>query len=500
MKVEDSSSVLNKLNTSELSLNTSRGRLRRDSHGKANGKSSSSEENSPIVQRKARSNITEKKSVTKIETSKPFGSTKSTPNDLKKRSDSFVLDVSSIMTELQMAGSSSHTEDDEDEDMEVAIPTKRRGEMNGTQTPPTATSKLDPPPLAKSKIRKLQTETVRKTTLMDVGRTAKDTDIDKPEKPPPSPSRKVGSRLSTSDLPKALQESRFSADKPPPSPSRSVTRRVKDETTPSRSKLEEDVSKSANLSGRKTYAGGENRVNTTTRGVANSSSEDRWRSTADDGVKTTRSTANGGSADANAGEEEVQPRTRANALAGKRQESVRRDTDEMKNSDQFDEKGLSEVGHRARLGSKDVKGSKDATKRSGSFSLRRQMSGDRALGMFYHHKRQSQLVEHDSSEDLDKKSEFSPERLGSLPSPQSPVASRTYHAPTTTPTRGVRDSEDLNAQGAAPSPSPLCRNSDTSESFRTKRTDPPVTSGATGIPLSPRIVVSNNVEEVSLTG
>ena len=198
----------------------------------------------------------------------------------------------------------------------------------------------------------------------------------------------------------------------------------------------------------------------------------------------------------NSSEDKKGIRRRANALEGKRQATtdtsptIEVPTEEQlkRLSDKFDDQSFPEFGHRARTGStKDVK-------RSGSFNMRRQMSGDKALGIFYHNRR-SQMLEQESGDEGERKSlsETFLERSGSYSSPHSPISARASNL------KGVRDSGEVNTPM-----SPLLSSNSSSdmltESLRNMRKNERAeraelsTAADRGPPLSPSIVVNNDAE------
>lgn len=197
----------------------------------------------------------------------------------------------------------------------------------------------------------------------------------------------------------------------------------------------------------------------------------------------------------NGGEDREVIRKRANALGGKRQASTdtsqtlddNRTLKEERLRKQFDDQHFPELGHR--------RSSKDA-KRSGSFNMRRQMSGDKALGIFYHNRR-SQMLDQESGDEGDKKSssETFLERSGSYSSPHSPISIRASMSPNL---RGVRDSGELNMP-MSPLLSSSCNSDILAEGLRnmrkTERAERAESSTVDRVPpLSPSIVVNNDAD------
>jgi hypothetical protein len=369
-----------------------------------------------------------------------------------------------------------------------------KGRANGVEG-----SKLDPPPPPRT--RKLQTETITKTTLLNpVSRRTRDSASSKEDSVSPfsSPSRTPSSRSYSSreedtsppKSGKGLDYNDISKEKPPPGPS--PARKIRKEGVfnngddagtldggKSRNKTDdEDLLSYQNLKNRK-----EVKTRGQTDETVNDTSEGSTRSRTD--------VAGGVERSENSIEDRI--RQRANALTGaKRHEnSAGTGVDDKakeatrKGSDKLDD---DDPSHRPKSGSS----SKDV-KRSGSFNLRRQMSGDKALGIFYHNRR-SQMADHDNSDESDKSSL---ERSGSFSNPQSPVAARAAKA--------VRDSGDFN-QGAGNIPmSPLLSSSSSSDFLgelprytrKAEKTETAGSSAGAAIPLSPRITVSEEDHEVS---
>ena len=235
-----------------------------------------------------------------------------------------------------------------------------------------------------------------------------------------------------------------------------------------------------------------NRKDVKTKGEIDVSLNDTSRGSGDSGVSSSRRSDVAGEAlkgrdgSMNGTEDEDRIRRRANALSGtKRHDSVVNRVDDKpkgtarKTSDNFDEDTVLDLNHRT---SKDVK-------RSGSFNQRRQMSGDKALGIFYHNRR-SQMLDHENAEEGERSSL---ERSGSLSNPQSPVASRAA-------TRGLRDA----GEGGASMPMSPLLSSSSSSSFlgdgmrsvrkteQAERSESAVSLSSTAsgsTPLSPRITV-----------
>lgn len=406
----------------------------------------------------------------------------------KKKTDSFVLDVNSLMTEIL---ASSGSEEEEEDNVSLTKPANissllRDGKkmMNGAKSPEPA--KTTP----QGKTRKLETVTSSTSVLVvekDAGAPERPSHSTSPRstgsKPPPTSERNdLASSRRDSETP-AVQEI-FSKNKPPPSPSRRGFGRREFGKTAA---VEEPL---------------------TDEGISTRSKER-------EGVKPGSSTMNGlirdeGKSVESKTEDSYKLRSRANALAGKRQSSIdvggatagkMEDESQKRNSDQFDENSLNEptAGYRSRTGS-----SKDV-KRSGSFNLRRQMSGDKALGIFYHNRR-SQMME---GGDDQAASDCSLERSGSHSSPQSPQTGRASRGAAAS-RGGIRDSGDQGAVGNKPV-SPLLNssaNSDTlGEGLRNfnARGNERAESGGKGaygggeVPTSPRILVNNmeNGTEVS---
>ncbi len=484
VKVQDSSQIINGLNTNDLTLNTSRSRLRRDSNHKYNGRSSSSEENSPITRRRNINNSPAKlKGTTNTESpvikQADVSPKKRIPKDVrKKKGESFVLDVGSIMDEL-LESSGSHTEDE-------TVPVKEKSKESTSKESRTnrvangvGTPKLDPPPPSKGKGKKFETETITKTSISLVddyrlsGRRSKDAPPSA-EKHSPSPTRKIAakpsdapklSELSSPTKPSGIHEADKSAIHSAPN-SVALDRRRQSEAATSYLAGRKSASHDAKKEEQNRTEDGKSRTG---------SSQERINRLEEDGSGryTTRNRANA---------LDAKRKTSTEKLAGGKGHGL-----ERKDSDQFDEDGLADVNHRTRAGS--------SVKRSGSFNLRRQMSGDQALGMFYHN-RHSQLL--DGHEAGDEGERTSVERSGSHSSPQSPVAARAAM-------NRVRDSGDFNTPSMPMSP--LLSSSTNSDLMseglknirRTERADretADVGSKSPGSlhapPLSPRIVLSNN--------
>ncbi len=486
--------MVNGLNTDDLALNTSRSRRRKDSQGRFNGRSSSSEENSPIAQRRNKSGNSSQTPPSRggghhgndppaRNNVEVVATRKNVSREVrKKRGDSFVLDIGSIMSELQESGS-SHT--DEEDESSVGDTDSLRRRANGVQSPVTA--KLDPPPPPKDKTRKLQTEVKTKTILINTPTTARFVDTapsSSVEKAYPSRSARSTATednnlksdlrdLSSSNSNSRLDhETEFSKGKPPVGPIGN---------SPARNHRREGV----------TYkiddAGSEDRVKTRSKTEDVLNIKNRTVDTSEDGVQSPGRTAREIVVKPHDDDDRI--RRRANALEGKRQNSIDKQLDEKlressskRDSDQFDDNfSPSDLGHRARAGS-----SKDV-KRSGSFNKRRQMSGDKALEIFYHNRR-SQMLDHDEETGL--------ERSGSHSSPQSPVSARASKSPL----RSVRDSGEFSQAAGLPM-SPLLSSSSSSDvlgeglgnmrrSERAERAESAASGG--GMPLSPRIVVNSN--------
>ena len=544
VKVQDSSTVINGLNTNDLSLNSSRSRLRRDSgQSKSNGRSSSSEENSPITQRRNINNSPARRSGTSKAESpaiKPaeIAPKKTAPRDVrKKKGESFVLDVNSIMDEL-LASSESHTEDDDEPEVsratqkakETPKPSSSRsvrsnGIVNGVEK--AESPKLEPPPPAKSKPRKLEMETITKTSvsLVDDKRLSSRKEKETPqpaEKPLRSPSRKLAAK--PSDAPrfsagenKEISSSRDSSSRESSlkelreSSSRESSLRESSSRGLRESSLRESSLRESSLresSSRESSVMQRNEANRSSDSTSTPSlAERRRKSEAATSYLAARKAASHDTKREEPIKEESKARTnqshnddggfatrsRANALDAKRKTSVEKPPErkgmgfERKDSDQFDEDGLSDVTQRTRAGSN--------VKRSGSFNLHRQMSGDKALGMFYHNRRSQMMDGHETGDEGDR---LSLERSGSFSSPQSPVAARAAVS-------RLRDSGDFNTSSGNMPMSPLLSSSADADTMseglrgvrRTERAEraEAAASGASSAgsgapPLSPRIVVN----------
>lgn len=496
MKVQDSSQISNgSFNMSEMpTLNSSRGRQRRNSLSKQNGVGSSSEENSPITQRRGIGLSPARNYSGKLPAGKSTEvASRNADNDTpRKRADSFVLDVNSIMSELNESGS-SHTDEEGESSTKNSIVSSRT--TNGVKAP--GTTRLDPPPPPKT--RKLQTETVTKTSLL---RKTRDT------APSSQANESISSSLSSSKTARSEKEvspSRFdeandiSKGKPPPGPSRGRKEGISTNAlfkTDEAGNNDRTITKSD--SDLLSYQNLRNRKDVKTKGETDVGLNDTSRGSGDSDVSSSRSSYVAGEVSKDrdgkmngSSEDGDRVRQRANALSGaKRHDSASNRMDNKpkgtarKGSDNFDEDSMLDLNHRAKTGSS----SKDV-KRSSSFSLRRQMSGDKALGIFYHNRR-SQMTDHEGAEEGER---GGLERSGSMSNPQSPVTARAA-------SRGLRDA----AEAAANMPmSPLLSSSCSSDFLgdgmrsvrkteQAERSESAVSlsSIASGsVPLSPRITV-----------
>ena len=378
-----------------MSLNTSRTRRRKDSLG-INGRNSSSDENSPQHRRKlnnVKNTPTNEVNKKKDESQKPKtsvgGKKEPVSNGMNhKRSGSFVLDINAIMGSLNVTSDSGEEEDDEDMEEELpAISLKSRGfkasqevKQNGTSrrqngvSSPTPVQKLDPPPAARNKTKSFDRKDTSQPVVENV---TKDTSLP------------------------------MSAAKPPPSPRRMAAKSGPRTQTSIQDNVEKGYSQKKGLSSepevedRKSTASPTSGVVYRRKGFRKDEDDER--------------------------EEEVlqsRSRVRANAVgAAARKATEERKEETNRKSDQFDDSKPLDSKYRSRAASSKEDGK---VKRSGSFSkLNRQMSGDKALGIFYHNRR-SQLTDHDSPEDSEKRSLLGDalERSGSFSSPQTPVAQR----------------------------------------------------------------------------
>ena len=387
---------LNGIKTEDLSLNSSRTRRRRESLG-LNGRNSSSDESSPQHRRRMNdvkdspfNEITKKKEEKKPKGSdKIVGSKKDvTSNEVnRKRSDSFILDIHAIMGSINITSGS-----DEEEDPKPP-PVNKRGTgikgrevmrngcrvQNGVTSPPPPVKKLDPPPAPKSKTRLFEGE--RKDTLSS--RTAM---FEKESKAKEAPLPTISA-------------------KPPLSPHRASPKSFKQSTR-------EESGRSSIFKRSSAVVDDEDRRSSTSPTPDVMQQKKQTKMEKDDQIKS---------------DYQGMARSRANALAsvqGRRTSEEKKEerTETHRRSDQFEESPLLDSNRfRCRTGSTKDEGK---VKRSSSFKLQRQMSGDKALGMFYHNRR-SQMLDHDSPEDAEKRLlDQSLERSGSFSSPQTPVASR----------------------------------------------------------------------------
>ena len=471
--LDNHSPIINGLNTSELSLNTSRGRRRRDSQGRLNGKSSSSEEGSPLNQRRNKINnslLSSRGGVTKDAKEQEEvilrNKNASVSNGMrKKKSDSFVLDVGSIMSEL-MASSGSELE----EDVQSKINTSERNENSRPFS-----KVLEPPPPPKSKTKnKMETTVLSRTTLRETNMSSKTSPSRTiMDKPPISPSsRKTVSRTSSSGLARANGPSDLS----------SSSENLLDEVPRNRPYQSTLLKQKTVEEDKKT--GSEDRVKINS--GFNKRSADGVKSKNEDGVRTSRED----DVKKNWSEDGVKSRTRANAIGIKPQNIVSSEASPRKDSDQFDENSF-KFRPRTDTRSKD----EAKLKRSGSFNMRRQMSGDKALGIFYHNRRISQATDHDLIEDGEGTGH---EPTGSSSTPQSPITSTKQPKSLSS----VRDSGNVSPKEAGISPgvhssiprSPLLSGSGgsdkTKEKFRAEENSQPAM-------LSPHITVTNANEESS---
>ncbi len=505
MATPDSSPIISGLNTNGLSLNTSRGRQRRGSQNRLSGISSSSEESSPKPQRKSyvtdetspaiRKSSREVKEKEKISKKTPKilsdGGEKSgsSINSLKKvgRPDSFVLDVSSIMSEL-LESSGSESEPEREKKAPKTTPTSKK--MNGTSFGVKDRVSEDPSPL-KTKSKKMETSVSTRSSLVQNRRSSHAAD-----------NTSSSSNIDSSPSLSSTGRSKVTGSRSPTfSPSKSRFRtedNVMDNKPPLAPNSNRKISDSRRLS---------NKVNDTiSNGVDDSSSTGVYERTSKrasevaskraNDISTKR--ANGKREEEEKEENEVKLRRRANALpsSATRRDSIQNDKKkEERNSDQFDENfsTTNDMNFRARLDETKVK-------RSGSFKQRNKMSGDRALGIFYGNKRRSQISDHDVLEDYDKNygdngGNSSLESSGSLSTPQSPVAKRTPS--------NLRLGQDSSTQGAihtVPLSPLLSSSSSGSETRREAMKKSTESGGGRGgtIPLSPRIVVTDKTSDVSI--
>ena len=390
------SEIISKLNTSDLSLNSSRTRRRKESFKeKFNNLSSSSEENSPQHHRRwngmtntATNEVSGGNNKTEEwrakEKSKVSEETKQTPPSntvVKNRSDSFVLDVNSIMSSIMVT---SGSEDDKDEVEEKPSVSRRRKEIeeknaqNSSRIQSEKKGAILPnknviPSLAnKSKTNSISGSKAKTEDTVPLDEKYKDLHysmgIGKTEPAhKPAPLRKLNSREEFNrDTPQ-----RFSKD------------------------VEKEVKADAVTSQREDMV--------LRRRTGEEKSRDNFENKQDENV--------------------VKARSRSNAFTESQVGSPNRSNDRKLHPtlkvELSDESLLPDsTTYKGRPIS--IKEEMKRRSSSGSFKLSRSMSGDKALGMFYHNRR-SQLAEHENAAD-DHGSTL--ERSGSYIQPQSPPANK----------------------------------------------------------------------------
>ena len=468
---------LNGIKTEDLSLNSSRSRRRKDSHGsRFNGRNSSSDESSPQHQRKVingnnsiHDQVGLKEDRQRPKISGVGDSKKETMSNgmMKKRSDSFVLDINAIM------GSINVTSSDEEEEAEERVPVvsskkdggRRNQEVrqngtswrhNGEVSPTPPVKQLDPPPAPKNKSRSYGTKSPQPSALSGSDRESK---------------------VKDSPLP-------VSTAKPPPSPRRTTARAGQKKPQGTREEQVRGTSQKSSVAAPEPETVVERNV------LASPTTSE---------VVLRRTNARREQEQQKEADLQSVSRSRANALATSQGRAVTEckasdKQEHRRQSDKFDESPLPDSSRYRSRGASSKEDGK--VKRSGSFKAQRQMSGDKALGIFYHNRR-SQMLDHDSPEDGgDRRPLGDLERSGSFSSPQTPVAqrsTRTSRDSSNTPlspllrnTSGV----DLRGGAAGGSGTDLAAIPSPSAASGTTRSSPKV-------PLSPRVPVTGAEDDDS---
>ena len=392
-----------------------------------------------------------------------------------KSRNSFILDINSIMDELM--DSDLDIEDEEEKKKKkagpaVTTPTSKEKEKVTNSPAPKAT---DP---SKSSKRSLETVTSTKRFLREEHVTTT------------APSKHKDSS-SVDKSPPLVDKPPPSADKPPPYQSPNRTNKYRNvPSDPVKTKSDENHSKPLS----------ENHMKHEDREIRSPPVPKVKSDVKGHGVTETPKEIDY--------EEGARSRGRANALTSRRSDSVSIKTDSKptgpsKETDQSspNEKGVSEASPKSKSGSKE----EARVKRSGSLSIGRAMSGDQALGIFYHNRR-SQLTEMDSVDEGDKKTgDFFPERSASCSSPRSPNSRMSPLL------RGKQDSGAVSPQGGVSvfhmPQSPLLKKSDSIDTGTSEGSGLQVqeemkkggSAESAGPPLSPRIVVNHDTDNVDVS-
>ena len=375
------SPVISSFKSKEISLNSSRTRRRKDSVGRINGRSSSSDESSPQHQRwwnnmtnsmandKSAERCTQKerlkeKEVDKILTEDKFKNASSSSVS-KKRSGSFVLDVNSIMSSIMVTSGSEEEREVETKKhvvgrrvKGVVEVTKSNSRKNGS-TSPVHPLKLDTSPSLRNKVEKI---------------------AESKESTPETSPKKSPQRDRKDSQNRDLHYSLGIGTLPECSPRLSV--KIPD----FKNEHNRDIAPKAGK--------GVERKKEDKSDVLDTSTDDVGLKKKPGAVRR-RDTSHGKEEE----EDVAKTRSRANALI-RGQEGLRVVIDEPKKlqppkPDQFDSAAHPDSCKFRPRGAS----SKDEGKfKRSSGSFHRQMSGDKALGMFYH-KRRSQLADHDPTDD-----------------------------------------------------------------------------------------------------